>query len=407
MGKSGMLLAAVLVSTMLGGCTQTVVIKDAGPEVLLPGELIETVDANVIRVRCQGTATDQEAAILQARKACVEWLITNQLAQTPQEQQAYKVVQPQIFAQLDKYIGVPGPGARDGKGKGVKSRTRLSETRIQVAIIEDVQKKTLTDDLVAMKVLTSKDDMLAGVGMPTLMVHPSKANKGSQYRKIMEDLINSFLTKAKWEVLDAKGVEDLDKLTNAIGEVSDATEDEAAKLAMAIGADVYIVFEAKKEKGKPPMVENVAYSVGISAFETTTGRKLASDTALSSPRATMVAGEESAALMEALNDAMGKVIPQITDYWKEDAPKGNRFTIIFRNSPKGTDMKMSSVLKKACAWVKLSKSAGTYVSFYAQCKGDNLEIASAVSQGIEQSFEGTAFDFAAKTANNLIVVFKK
>ncbi len=407
MRTAGMLLSTLLVSFMLVSCTQTVVVKDSGPEVLLPGEMIETVDANVIRVKCQGTGPDQESAILQARKACVEWLVTNQLAQTPAEQQNYKAVQQQIFAQLDKYVGIPGPGAKDGKGKGVKSRTRLSETKIQVAIIEDVQKKALVDDLVALKVLTSKDDMLAGVGMPTLMVHPSKANKGSQYRKIMEDLVNSYLTKAKWEVLDANGVEDLNKLTNAIGEVSDASEDEAAKLAMAVGADVYLVFEAKKEKGKPPMVENVAFSVGITAYETTTGRKLASDTALSAPRATMVAGEESAALMEALNDAMGKVIPQITDYWKEDAPKGNRYTIIFRNSPKGTDMAMSGVLKKTCAWVKLAKSAGTYVSFYAQCKGDNLEIASAVSQGIEASFEGTPFDFAAKTANNLIVVFKK
>jgi hypothetical protein len=400
--KKAMLSVAVLVLSVWGlACTTVVVKEDRGPEVLLPGELIETVDANTILVKCTGIGGDQRHAIDQARKGCLEWVITNQMAQTPGEKQAYMAQQKNIFQKMDRYVNIPPPGARSGKGKGVKSQVRVSDREIKVIIITDVHKKALQDDLVAMGVIGSKDDMLEAVGMPTLMVHPSKANKGKKNRKIMEDLVNSFLTKAKWEVLDAKGVADLNKLVDAIGEVADSEEDEAAKLALAIGADVYIIFEANKEKKG----SSVAYSVGISAYETTTGRKLASETALSSPRSTWTAGEESAAMMEGLNDAMGKVIPQITDYWKEDAPKGNRFTVVLKNCPKNTDMKLAPVMKRMCRFVK-TKSFPSQVNFYAQCKGDNLELAGGLSEGIDAKLSGHEYEFVAKNANNLIIVFK-
>jgi hypothetical protein len=346
-------------------------------------------------------AFNQRSAIDQARKGCLEWVITNQMAQTPGEKQAYMAQQQSIFQKMDRYVNIPPPGARSGKGKGVKSQVRVSEEEIKVIIITDVHKKALQDDLVAMGVIGSKDDMLEAVGMPTLMVYPSKANKGKKNRQVMEDLVNSYLTKAKWEVLDAKGVADLNKLVDAIGEVGEAEEDEAAKLALAVGADVYIIFEANKEKEG----SSVAYSVGISAYETTTGRKLASETALSSPRSTWTAGEESAAMMEGLNDAMGRVIPQITDYWKEDAPKGNRFAVVLQNAPKNTDMKLAPVMKRMCRFVK-TKSFPAQVNFYAQCKGDNLELASGLVEGIEAKLGGHEYEFLAKNANNLIILFK-
>ena len=403
MKKVAMLSVAVLVlgAWSLACGPTVVVVKDQGPEILLPGEFIESVDADTIRVKCQGTGPDLNAAVLQARKGCVEWVVNDRLAQTPGEKQAYKGVQQQVFAQLDKYIGIPGPASRSGHDKGIKKRHRISDTQIKVEMIEDVKQKALQEDLVSMGVLKSKDDMLEAVGMPTLMVHPSKANKGKKNRKIMEDLVNSYLTKAKWEVLDAKGVADLNKLVDAIGEVADAEEDEAAKLALAVGADVYIIFEANKEKKG----SSVAYSVGISAYDTTTGRKLASETALSAAYANWTAGTESKAMMEGLNDAMGKVIPQITDYWKEDAPKGNRFTVVLKNCPKNTDMKLAPVMKRMCRFVK-TKSFPTQVNFYAQCKGDNLELAGGLAEGIDAKLSGHEYEFVAKNANNLIIVFK-
>jgi len=269
-------------------------------------------------------------------------------------------------------------------------------------MIEDVKETTLKEDLVSMGVIKSSDDMLDAVGNPTVMVYPSKANKGKKNRKIMEDLCNSYLTKRQWEVLDPKGMADLTKMIDAIGEVTDAEEDEAAKLAMAVGADVYLIFEAnKKKKGN-----TVSYEVGVTAYETTTSRKLTSETSLSAPRSTMMAGEESAAMMEGLSDAMGKAVPQITKYWKKDSAKGSRFYVVFNNTPKGTDMKMNSVLKKACTRVKLSTGTSKTAHFRVQCKLDNLELSAAIDEGITGKLGGADYEFAAKNKNNIIVNFK-
>jgi hypothetical protein len=392
-----------LIAVVMGvwACTTVVVKEDTGPEVLLPAGFIESPDANTVSLRCQGMGKNMEAAVLQARKACVEWLVNDQIAQTAEEKQGYKAVQQQIFAQLDKYVGMPPPGAADGKGRGIKSRVKIGE-KIKVEIIETVQKKTLVDDLTALGVTKSKSDMLASVGMPTMLVQPSKASKGSQYRKLIEDLVNSYLTKNKLEVVDATNVENLNKLTDAIGEAGGGEEDEIAKLAQAIGADVYVVFEAKVDKQPNG---SVAYGAGLSAFETTTSRKLGSELVIGPARANWVAGEEMKAFVEPVSDAMGKLLPQIFDYWKEDSPKGNRFLITIKNAPKSTDTKISSLLKKSCAFVK-TNSSGKTVKFYAQCKGDNMEIAGALEEGLNSNFAGSNFEFLAKSGSTLIVLFK-
>ncbi len=202
----------------------------------------------------------------------MEWVVNDQLAQTPGEKQAYVQAQPQASSRSSISMSDSrDPGSADQKGKGVKSQIRVDDNTVQVVIIIDVNKKFLADDLVAMGVIKSKSEMLEAVGMPTMIVQPSKASKGNKYRKLVEDLVNSYLTKNKLEVLDAGNVEDLNTLVGAIGEVAGAEEDEIAKLAQAVGADVYVVFEIKVDK-KPN--GSVAYGVGMSAFETTTSRKL-------------------------------------------------------------------------------------------------------------------------------------
>jgi len=384
------------------GCT-TVVVKQ-GPEIFYPGEFIESVDAETELVKCTGEGPDMQSAIDNARKGCLEWYITNRMATSPSERQAYMAAQQAILAKVNRYVNQPPPGPASGKGKGVKSRVRVSDDKLRVVIITDVHRKLLEDDLVAMNVIAKKDEMLDAVGRPTLAVVPFAASKGNKYRGIMEGLLNGYLTKRRWEVVSAS--DDLNKMVDAIGEVAGAEEDEAAKIAMAAGADVYILFEAKKERGKEGYGKSVAYTVRVEARETTTNRLLGSEAVTSPARADWHAGEESRALQEALSDAMGKVLPQIEAYWKEDAPKGNKFYVVFKNAPKGTDIKMNSVFKRTCSRVKMVRSTSSEVVFRVQCKSDNLELAGAIDEGISAKLAGANYDFAAKNHNNIIVVFK-
>ncbi len=400
--KSMLLLVAFVISLGLAaGCGKTVIIQQ-GPEVFLPGEYVESVDAMIDLVKCRGKGIDKDAAMLNARKGCLEWMIVEKLAQARGERQAYRANQKQIMANLDRYVPVPKVGSRAGNGEGVKSVTQNADGSVNITIITKVFKKQLMNDLVDMNIIASKDDMLESVGLPSIVALPSKAVKGKKYRKIMEDLVNSYLTKEKWEVIDISAVTDLQKMVQSISEVADADEDEIGNIASAVGADVYLVFEANPDKKG----EGVAWEVGISAYETTTGRKLASEAAVGGARYKDMAGQERTAMMEALQKAMGKVIPQITDYWKDDAPKGRRFRVFFIDAPKNTDMKMNPVLKRTCSRVKLIKSSPKGAEFMVQCKMDNLELAGAIDEGIGAKMGGAEHEFVAKNRNTIIVQFK-
>jgi hypothetical protein len=329
-------------------------------------------------------------------------MVTEKLDHSSCERRAYIAYRKLIMDKLNRYVALPRAGSRAGKGEGVKSRLTMPDGQIKVELITKVFKKLLAADLVENNIIASKDEMLDAIGRPSIVAVPSKANRGKKYRKIMEDLINSYLTKEKWEVIDLQGSLDLDKMVAAIGEVAGAEEDEIANIALAAGADVYVVFEANPEKGQGG---DVAWSVGISAYETTTKRKLASQVSLSSRRYTDVAGEARKGMMEGLSDAMAQVLPQITDYWKEDSAKGGKFRVMFKNTPKRTDMKMQRVLKTVCSRVKLVRSTPLSADFYVQCKVDNLELAGAIDEGIESKMSGADYEFAAKNRNNIIVVF--
>jgi hypothetical protein len=405
MRKVASLSLVVLLVGVMAACT-TVVVKDSGPEQFYPGEFIESVDAELELVKCTGEGPELQAAIDNARKGCLQWYITHRMANSPSERQAYTAQQKAVMAKVNTYVNQPPPGSAAGKGKGVKSRTRVSDDRIRVVIITDVHKKLLQDDLVAMNIIAKKDEMLDAAGRPVLTTVPFKASKGSKLRGMMEGQINAYLTKNRWEVVSAAGVEDLNKMVDAIGEIEDAEDDDAAKVAMVVGADVYVQFEAKKERGKGRAKASVAYTVHVAARETTTGRMLASEKVTSPARANWAAGEESRALDEALADAMGKLLPQIETYWREDAPNGKKFYVVFKNTPKGTDIKMNSMFKKNCSRVKLVRSTKNEAAFQVQCKMDNLELSGAIDEAISAKMGGAEYDFAAKNRSNIIVVFK-
>jgi hypothetical protein len=398
------ILALVGLFALLGlsACGGGTVVKDDKPEVLLPGELVESSVADITLVRCQGRGNDQRVAIVQARKGCLEWYINYHLAQSAEERNAYLAKQRDVMANLDRYVKDPAPGAKAGLGEGVKSQVRVDDETVKVEIITQVHRRQLEMDLVGMGIMKSKEEMLADIGRPTLMVVPFPTSKGNKHRGMIEGTFNSYLTTNKWEVVSSSAVQDLEKMTDAIGEVAGAEDDEAAKIAMAAGADIYIKFDVQKAAND----REVAWGVKLEAAETTTGRMIASHTKISPARSQWEATGEAKAIQDASSDAMGIVLAQITDYWREDAPKGSKFYIAFKNAPKNLDVAMNSVLKKTCTQVKLERSTAKEVVFRAQCKADNLELAGAIDEGITAKAGGAAYDFAAKNKNSIIVVFQ-
>ena len=120
----------------------------------------------------------------------------------------------------------------------------------------------------------------------------------------------------------------------------------------------------------------------------------------------VVAGQEAKALIEPLNDAMGKLLPVVEKYWKRNAKKGQKFYVVFNGGPKDIDERMYSVFKKECTTVKLETKTAQKASFRVQCKKDNMELSMAIKEGIKAKVDGADFEWAVKTRSALVVQFK-
>jgi hypothetical protein len=248
----------------------------AQAEPLLPGELIEGVDASTVMIKCSGIAADAEAAVLHARKGCVEWFVLNQLTFTEGEKKAYRAKRDKIFSSLDKYIERPVLGARSGRGAGIKAQVRISDTRIRVIIIVKLHKKTLRQELVVLNII-SKSEL-------TISISSSKSMEKSKYRKTIEALLAASFLENGWKA-----------------DIGDPK------------AEVQVTFDAVAHRRKEGKFQSIAFSVNLTA-RSTSGAMLAVGTALSAPRAIFRAGEESAAVREATLDAAMQIEKGLEEY---------------------------------------------------------------------------------------------
>lgn len=357
-----------------------------GPEVLYPGEFVESVDANNIDiVKCRGKGVDQDAAIENARKGCLEWMITERMAQSPGERRAYMAQQDQIMAKLDRYIPPLKPGSRAGTGEGVKSRTRNNDGTVNVEINIKVYSKNLRKDLVAMNIIQSKDETLARVGKPYIMVQPAPASRGNKNRGLIETLLESYLAEQRWKVKNAKGVQDFEKMLDALSEAYGRDEDEVDMIAKAVGANIFVTFEVDKDTAEGMAGDQVSYSIGLKAYETVSNDLLGARMVTGVNYYDNTANAAKKALQSPLQDGMAQLMRQIMEHWKEDGPKGQRFSIALMNPPKDAGLELKVALKKQpCSDTRLERSTGKTALLIAQCKLDNAELFMAVRDIIKE-----------------------
>jgi len=255
-------------------------------EPLQPGELIEGVDASTVMIKCSGIAADTEAAVLHARRGCVEWYVLNRLAFTREEKDAYRARRDKIFSNLDQYIERPVPAARSGRGAGIKARVKISDTQIRVIVIVKLNKKALRHELALLGVIPESELAVS--------ISPSKSMEKSKYRKTIEALLAAGFLENGWKA--------------DIGSSK---------------ADVNVVFDATAHRRREGKFQSIAFSVNL-AVRKSSGELLASGTALSAPRAIFRAGEEDAAVREATLDAALQIEKGLEKYSRELAKKPSR-----------------------------------------------------------------------------------
>jgi hypothetical protein len=317
---------------------------------------LESYSPTEVTIRASGIGKNNAQAELDGRRSAVYFVLigsTDPILQTNEERMAFEKIQDEIFDEnnIKRYISF--------ETTEYEQRVKLSDGRVKITKVYRVNKKLLTDDLIARNVIKPKEEITEAIGLPFIMVVP-EASKGvspvdllrsDRLLKKGAEVIESYLTARKYDVQVPEQMETLSELAQAQAGLKGVEEDYAYQLALAIGSDVYITYNVKVEKRYVGSTEYRKAVVAARAYETTTARLLGTETGYSGEYAV----PEEAVVEEAMNDAIDKVLSRIMAYWKEDLTRGLQFKLIFRitgNFDEDTHdeilLATEQVLKKVC-----------------------------------------------------------
>ena len=319
----------VLISVLI--FTAAVAFSQGNLPVSKEATFIESYSPTEVVIRASGIGANNAMAELDARRAAVYFVLmgsTDPILQTPQEKEAFKSIQDEIFDanNISKYITY--------ESTEYESRIRLSDGRVKITKYFRVNKKALTDDLVAKNIIKPREEVVAKIGLPVIMVVP-EAPKGKSPVELLRtdpllkkgaEVIESYLTARKYDVVVPEQSQTISELAQAQAGLKGIEEDYAYQLALSVGSDVYITYNVKVEKRYIGSTEVRKAVVGVRAYETTTARLLGTETGYSGE----YPAPEAAVIEEAVGDAVDKVLSRIMGYWKEDLSRGIQYKLIFR-----------------------------------------------------------------------------
>jgi len=308
---------------------------------------IESFSPTEVNIRARGLGEDVDAAENDARKSGVYYVLFNapsKILQTPAEEEAFGKIAEALFADasVGNYITFVG--------NDILSRVN-SKDGVKVEKLIRVNRQRLIDDLSRQGIIASRETLTEAFGNPFIMVLPEvpkgqspiEALQTSPNLKKGAEVIEGYLTSRKYDVQVPEQVENLSELTDAQAGLKGVEDDNTYKLALTIGADVYVVYNVA--------VESVPFGkkgvVGCRAYETTTGRLLGTETGYSPEKPSST----DAALIEmAMNDAIEKVLTKINAYWKDDLRIGQQYKLIVKitgrfDDPLGIGDMFDDVLK--------------------------------------------------------------
>ncbi len=213
----------------------------------------------------------------------------------------------------------------------VTSTRRLPDDRYEVTRMIRINKGELTAFLVKKGVISSHQDLAKGAGNPMIMVIPD-APKNSSPLAVFETnplaqqcagAIESYLTQRQYEVVSPRAQEQIGAQVQMIGSIKSPDEDQTYQIALATGADVYVVFAG--EVASVPGGRKA--SLVVKAYESSSAGLLGTETGYSQTRPNATDG---VLVEEATNDAIDKVLQRVNNYWKTDAERGIQYKLIVR-----------------------------------------------------------------------------
>ena len=290
--KTTTLLASLLVFSLFTACAKTATRTDsaatvnaAESETYLDASFVETTGDNKVLLRCTGQGADLAAATLHARKSCLLWLAKKRLAQTPEEKNRLAAKTPELLKQVERLVAKARPGTRTGPGRFV-SKIRRSDG-VQVTLMTQVDESSLRKLLTEWKVL----DNLALPGGRKLRLILLPSGPGDKHAI-------KFARAVLFEKLEHLPVEWLD-----------LPAPQADNLKAAKNANADLLIELTSEERKEG--ESVAFAVTLKVSDLAKGTLGASTSAQGNARHAKQPGARNSALLEPINDAAAKLVPQM------------------------------------------------------------------------------------------------
>ncbi|MBW1811305.1 MAG: hypothetical protein JRJ87_24165 [Deltaproteobacteria bacterium] len=229
----------------------------------------------------------------------------------------------------------------------------------------------------------------------TIMVRPDKKSREFKMSKMITDVINYRLMKAKvdaWEFLSAKAVADLNAMPAKSG-------DSAAELAaIPTKPDIYVEFKLVESNSATQV------TVSISICEQLRNKLLFAKLALSTPRDLKKPGERNRALMDAVEKALPSIVEHLKEYTQDLAKNGGWYRITVENAPAGLMKKLQTRLNEFCG---KAEQVEDNLRVYAQCMQADFEVAGAIVKVFEAQAPKAEYDLTEKNGRKIAFKFKK
>ncbi|MGB7568666.1 MAG: DUF6175 family protein [Chitinivibrionales bacterium] len=382
-----MLTGIVLVSSMMG-----VQAKDSNLPVSQQATFVETYSPAEVTIQATGLGKNDKEAIIDLRKCAVNFVLnlgTDPLLNTDGAKAQFSGIAEDFFvpANVDKYISWES----DKVVSSLKSRLPNGKEGMKITKAVRVNKKLLTDDLVAKGIIKSREELADAIGMPTIMVIP-ETPKGETPLEVFDKnplakhaaaVIESYLTARKYDVLVPKAMDQINEMTKLQGEVKGVEEDPGYQLALALGSDVYIVFAGM-------VYSSNKVTLQLKAYETTTGRLLGTETGYSASRP----GPAEPLVEEAVNSAIDKVLQRLINYWQDDVKKGIQYKLVFKSISGSIDEavkdKISDVMDETFALSKENVVSDKTLDYNVWAKKGDYNKSSKIYRHFRDALKSTA-----------------
>jgi hypothetical protein len=236
---------------------------------------------------------------------------------------------------------------------GVKRVTKRKWGAVgpRIDAMVDVDVTALRTFLTTRGAMQSDVGVASGVGNPTLMVLPSSvvdresSHRESEIGEIGVDVISSFFTSRRWDLVDRKAIRAAQERLDAMGAIAGLPADPTAQVAAMAGADIYVTFSVQGRS-------NRSATVSVRAYDSVSGTVQAAS--VESSREYTRGADRAAMVREALANAMPAIFENLRGYWQQATQDGLGTHVVIRGdfSERSHYKAVRVVLKELGTWKK-------------------------------------------------------